>query len=34
MIKNKNYIPMNNKLDPQLLLFAKAMRHTAIDAEH
>ncbi|MFH7765190.1 endonuclease domain-containing protein [Acinetobacter sp. BSP-28] len=25
---------MNNKLDPQLLLFAKSMRHTATDAEH
>ncbi|WP_353171994.1 endonuclease domain-containing protein [Acinetobacter rudis] len=25
---------MNNKLDPQLLIFAKSMRHTATDAEH
>ena len=25
---------MNNKLDPQLLIFAKTMRHTATDAEH
>ncbi|WP_180174930.1 endonuclease domain-containing protein [Acinetobacter sp. YH01022] len=25
---------MNKKLDPQLLLFAKSMRHTATDAEH
>ncbi|MCL6235675.1 endonuclease domain-containing protein [Acinetobacter sp. ANC 5579] len=25
---------MNNKLDPQLLKFAKSMRHTATDAEH
>ena len=25
---------MNNKLDPQLLEFAKSMRHTATDAEH
>ena len=24
---------MNNKLDPQLLMFAKSMRHTATDAE-
>ena len=24
---------MNNKLDPQLLIFAKSMRHTATDAE-
>ncbi len=25
---------MNKKLDPQLLAFAKSMRHTATDAEH
>lgn len=25
---------MNNKLDPQLLIFAKSMRHTATDAEN
>ena len=25
---------MNKKLDPQLLLFAKSMRHTATDAEY
>ncbi|PJI30086.1 MULTISPECIES: endonuclease domain-containing protein [Acinetobacter] len=25
---------MNKKLDPQLLEFAKSMRHTATDAEH
>ena len=25
---------MNNKLDPQLLIFAKSMRNTATDAEH
>ncbi|WP_313483914.1 endonuclease domain-containing protein [Acinetobacter variabilis] len=25
---------MNKKLDPQLLIFAKFMRHTATDAEH
>ncbi len=25
---------MNKKLDPQLLQFAKAMRHKATDAEH
>ncbi|MGQ0475421.1 MULTISPECIES: endonuclease domain-containing protein [unclassified Acinetobacter] len=25
---------MNKKLDPQLLIFAKSMRHTATDAEH
>ncbi|MCK4090361.1 endonuclease domain-containing protein [Acinetobacter radioresistens] len=25
---------MNKKLDPQLLLFAKSMRHTATDAEN
>lgn len=25
---------MTKKLDPQLLLFAKSMRHTATDAEH
>ena len=25
---------MNNKLDPQLLKFAKYMRHTATDGEH
>ncbi|WP_436913022.1 endonuclease domain-containing protein [Acinetobacter schindleri] len=24
----------NKKLDPQLLIFAKSMRHTATDAEH
>jgi adenine-specific DNA-methyltransferase len=32
--KNKNKISMNKKLDPQLLLFAKSMRHTATDAEY
>lgn len=26
--------PMNKKIDPQLLIFAKSMRHTATDAEH
>jgi very-short-patch-repair endonuclease len=25
---------MNKKLDPQLLIFAKSLRHTATDAEH
>ena len=25
---------MNKKLDPQLLIFAKSIRHTATDAEH
>lgn len=25
---------MNKKLDPQLLIFAKSMRHTATDAKH
>ncbi|NNG80449.1 DUF559 domain-containing protein [Acinetobacter sp. ANC 5378] len=25
---------MNKKIDPQLLIFAKSMRHTATDAEH
>ena len=25
---------MNKKLDPQLLIFAKSMRHTATDAEY
>ncbi|MDV2470040.1 endonuclease domain-containing protein [Acinetobacter chinensis] len=25
---------MNNKLDPQLLIFAKSMRHTATDGEN
>lgn len=25
---------MNKKLDPQLLIFAKSMRHTATNAEH
>ena len=25
---------MNKKLDPQLLIFAKSMRHTATDTEH
>ena len=25
---------MNNKLDPQLLIFAKSIRHTATDAEN
>lgn len=25
---------MNKKLDPQLLEFAKSLRHTATDAEH
>ena len=34
IIKDKIKFNMNKKLDPQLLIFAKSMRHTATDAEH